>query len=317
MAKMLELFDIGGRVLWKGPSHLDGKPIVAIATGLKQKSANAKTGEMVQTWIMRQDQKPAEAVRSGADESVCGDCIHRTVGGLGTCYVNTGWSVNQVWRSWKAGKYQHITTPVRTWMRDNFHIRMGSYGDPVAVPKKTWKSILPTNPRNSTGYTHMWRCRQAQRYKSFLMASVESEAERIEANARGWRTFMVVAHNRDIPRDMVWCPSDGLNPRKNKTTCVKCGLCSGTRRKGKDVAIFAHGKSAKTFNSRRERNPNTAVTRKLGKYDSLVRVEPELHRELKAHVKDRAVMKRWVAEAIREKMERDLEGQAMGLLLDQ
>ena len=31
----------------------------------------------------RRDVKPGEAVRSGADESICGDCIHRKIGGLG------------------------------------------------------------------------------------------------------------------------------------------------------------------------------------------------------------------------------------------
>lgn len=303
---MLELFDIGGRVLWEGPSRLDGEPIVAIATGLKGNSTNSKTDNMVQTWILRQDVKPGEAARSGADESVCGDCVHRPVGGLGTCYVNVGWGVNQVWKSWRQGKYQRATTDVRAWMRETFHIRLGAYGDPVAVPSSVWHSILPTKLLDSTGYTHQWRNKKAVGYKGFLMASVESEAERVEAKAKGWRSFMVVPLNRDIPTDMVWCPSDALNPRKKKIPCKDCGLCNGARYDAKDVGIFVHGPSAPTFGHRRKRNPAVRSVRKAGlDYDPLVRVAPELHAELKAHVKGRANMKAWVGDAICEKIKRE------------
>jgi hypothetical protein len=44
-------------VLWKGPSAIDGEPIVLIATGVLGKrgglsTANRKTGAMTQLWIM-------------------------------------------------------------------------------------------------------------------------------------------------------------------------------------------------------------------------------------------------------------------------
>lgn len=314
---MLELFDIGGRILWEGPSRLDGAPIVAIATGLKGNSTNSKTDNMVQTWILRRDEKPGAAVRSGADVSVCGDCVHRAVGGLGTCYVNVGWGVNQVWKCWKQGKYQRATTEVRAWMRDTFHIRFGAYGDPVAAPAKTWRSILPENPFDATGYTHQWRNGKAQRYRDFLMASVESEAERVEAKAKGWRSFMIVPLNRDMPKDVTWCPSDKLNPRKRKTPCKDCGLCNGARYDAKDVGIFVHGPSSTTFGHRRERNPNLPIIRKAGlKYDPLVRVERDLHAELKDHIQGKTRMKPWVCDAIREKMDRELEGQALGTTME-
>ena len=73
-------------IIYRGPSLLDGAPIVAIAT---VGSRNAKTGDMVQTWIMRDDVKPLAAAQSGADASVCGDCKHRPISG-GACYVNLG-----------------------------------------------------------------------------------------------------------------------------------------------------------------------------------------------------------------------------------
>ena len=46
-----------GLVLYEGPSEIDGKPIVCIAT---LDSRNRKTGNMVQTWILRQDVSPFE-----------------------------------------------------------------------------------------------------------------------------------------------------------------------------------------------------------------------------------------------------------------
>ena len=38
-----------GRILYEGPSMLDGAPIVVIATGFAERTANAKTGSMIQT----------------------------------------------------------------------------------------------------------------------------------------------------------------------------------------------------------------------------------------------------------------------------
>ncbi len=300
--------DPGGVVLWEGPSRLDGKPTVAIATGLKGNSANSKTGAMVQTWILRQDILPSDAVRSGDDASVCGDCIHRVVGGKGTCYVNVPWGVNNVWKFWKKGNYPQATLELRRRMRETNHIRFGSYGDPVAVPKKVWKALLPDNPLNATGYTHAWRNSKSRDYKSFLMASVESDAERVEAKHAGWRTFQVVPLNRDIPKGTTWCPSDKLNPRKNKIPCEACGLCNGARYESRDVSIFVHGVSAKTFGSLRARNPNLPIIRQAGlKYDPVLRVPRELHTELKEHVKG-GRMKPWLADAIREKLEREKAG---------
>jgi hypothetical protein len=72
-----------GYILYKGPSVLDGAPIVVIAT---MSTNNGKTGDMVQTWILRDDVSPLEATKTGQDSSVCGECPHRHYLG-GACYV--------------------------------------------------------------------------------------------------------------------------------------------------------------------------------------------------------------------------------------
>ena len=69
---------ISGFVFYRGPSMIDGKPIVAILTGLAKRSRNEKTGNgLFQTWIMRERINPLRAVNTGADISICGDCKHR------------------------------------------------------------------------------------------------------------------------------------------------------------------------------------------------------------------------------------------------
>jgi hypothetical protein len=62
--------------VWRGPSPIDGAPIVMIMTGLSPKSPsrNSKTGPMVQTHIVRQDMAPVVAMMGGHDRAICGDC---------------------------------------------------------------------------------------------------------------------------------------------------------------------------------------------------------------------------------------------------
>src|ERR1700686_2282782 len=98
-----------GVILYEGPSLLDGAPIVAIATGLNSKSTNRKTGAMVQTYILRANVSPTEAVASGGDKSICGDCRYRgTRGKRRTCYVNVGQGPNAVYRAYRGGRYDAL-----------------------------------------------------------------------------------------------------------------------------------------------------------------------------------------------------------------
>ena len=66
-----------GFTAYRGPSLLDGVPIVCKVTGTQRPSDNDKTGTMLQQWILLADVHPYEAVKTGQDESVCGECVHR------------------------------------------------------------------------------------------------------------------------------------------------------------------------------------------------------------------------------------------------
>ena len=69
----------------RGPSLLDGQPIVAVAVNLARKSKNPKTGNMVGTYILADgEENPITTQKTGGDASICGNCPHRG----GTCYVN-------------------------------------------------------------------------------------------------------------------------------------------------------------------------------------------------------------------------------------
>jgi hypothetical protein len=99
-----------GYVIYDAPSMLDGKRIVVIVTGIKG-SRNTKTGKMVQTYILRPDMHPLEAVRTGADYSICGNCPARGDGtGKGRiCYVTLIHGPRNVWQSYMRGVYPKAT----------------------------------------------------------------------------------------------------------------------------------------------------------------------------------------------------------------
>src|SRR5271165_5264167 len=117
-----------GYILYRGPSMLDGAPIVAIAT---MHSENRKTGNMVQTWILREDLSPVDASKAHADASICGDCKHRWSLG-GACYVNIGQAPGGIWRAYKRGAYLETCYVTLRTIGAGRAVRLGAYGDPAA-----------------------------------------------------------------------------------------------------------------------------------------------------------------------------------------
>lgn len=243
-----------GIILYQGPSLLDGKPIVAIATGLQAGARNQKTGPMAQIYILRSDVHPMEAVQNGDDESICGNCIHRgtvvTDQATGkkrvvgrSCYVVTMHGPRMVYDAFLRGLYASLTpAQARTALRDRM-VRIGAYGDPGAVPVAIWQQAL-AKTRKLTGYTHQWR--RIPELADFCMASVDSPAERDEANALGFRTFRVRAKGEPLVNGEGQCPASAEMGKV--TTCQSCLLCGGNRGPGKaDITIQAHGAGARHF----------------------------------------------------------------------
>lgn len=247
MLKLTQLPQTGGLELWRGPSKIDGAPIVFIAT---LQTTNRKTGNMIQTWILHQDMSPVDAVMSGADESICGNCIHRAINGKKrSCYVNVGQAPLQIWRAWQNNKYPQVKPfDFGDYYSGYRSIRLGAYGDPAALPLHMLSSLMCHKWVGHTGYTHQWRnC--DPRFADYLMASVDTEEEYWDAVAAGWRCFRTLAPGDSLTVGEISCPAS--DEAGKLTTCERCKLCAGNFRnhknKPKDIAIIAHGVGAKNY----------------------------------------------------------------------
>ena len=231
-----------GAVLWSGPSEYDGAPIVVIATGIRGTSSNPKTGRMIQTWILRSDVHPVEALQTGADRSICGTCPHRPdADGRRSCYVNP-MGPSAIWRKYRADGYPHASLADMCQWIEGRRIRFGAYGDPVAAPLDLWQSMAGAAD-GWTGYTHGWRSCDP-RFRHYLMASVDHPGEASVAQYMGWRTFRVrSASEPPMYGAELDCPASEESGKR--TTCAACGLCSGAYalrdNPPRSISIVAHG----------------------------------------------------------------------------
>jgi len=233
-------------IIYNGPSLLDGKPIVVIAT---YSDRNTKTGKVLQTYIIRSDISPLEASKSGEDFSICGDCKFR---GTPTtdpvrkqavkrdCYVNLGQGPTIVYKAYKRGVY-----PVAKTIRgDGFMIdqvqtlglnrivRIGTYGDPAAAPAWVWEQLLK-QCKSWLAYSHQsgWR-------PDIAMQSADTMAEAIEHWKAGHRTFRVIADLGELDTTKeILCPASKEAGRR--VQCTACKLCKGSS-PAKSIAIVQH-----------------------------------------------------------------------------
>ena len=231
-------------IIYDGPSLIDGSPIVAIA---QVGTSNRKTGDsMVQTWILRSDIDPITASRIGADTAICGDCPHKgkpsdkaTGWAQGrTCYVNLLFAPNGVFKAYKRGAYDtaqgHGAIAAIGLGKG---VRLGSYGDPAAIPSYVWES-LTSQAEFVTAYTH----NPINPMPQTIMTSADNAAQAHSAWAKGERTFRVVSDLAQIIKGKeVLCPAS--DEAGNRATCASCKLCGGNSVKAKSVAIVAHGAS--------------------------------------------------------------------------
>lgn len=236
-------------IFYRGPSQLDGSPIIGVITGLATPSTNTKTGDMLQTYILLEKLPPPEGVKTGADAGICGDCALRGDGnGLGrACYVQTKWAPLSVWKyvqpqlaDWVKPIPIHFT---RAALPGRF-LRMGTYGDPTAIPLYVWEWLLAGGIAGHTGYTHQWRDPRFRDFRGLCMASVDSIEEWHDAKIAGWRTFRTRPSTGVLSRDEIVCPASA--EAGHKTTCDACRLCNGMvgRDARKSIAIVAHGSQA-------------------------------------------------------------------------
>lgn len=232
-------------IIYRGPSLIDGKPIVVLA---QRGSRNSKTGGMMQTFILRDDVDPITANRCGADVSICGNCPHRGQAHDGdkgtakgrTCYVTLAHGPLVKFKAYKRGIYDQIEghAAIADFGAGQM-VRIGTYGDGAAVPSYIWDSLCD-RAEGWTAYTHQNGCNGAATDPARYMTSAESHADAVEAWGRGERTFRVIPDVAALDRAKeVLCPASEEAGRR--VQCITCKLCSGSSIKAKSVAIVAHG----------------------------------------------------------------------------
>lgn len=221
-------------ILWQGASKFDGKPIAAILTGSEASgSKNKKTGAMQQVYIIRSDINALDAVKTGADRSVCGDCPNRGnhKGKQRACYVSIFRGPNAVSKKLLRGGHKPGAK-----INPKQPTRLGAYGDPGLIPIECIRSIT-ANSSGWTGYTQMWK-KLPRDYAKYLMASVNSEEDAEIAKGMGYRSFYAVPIGSKTPVCMLNCPAS--EEAGHLVQCKNCLKCNGGT--GKDIWIRAHGR---------------------------------------------------------------------------
>jgi hypothetical protein len=220
---------------------------VAIAT---TETSNAKTGDMIQIWIMDRNLHPVESIRSGKDATLqCAGCPLASGSG---CYVSP-LPLMAIWRKFTRNEYPHLNLFSPEWATfwAGKSVRFGAYGNPSLLPLCVVESIA-TSARRHTGYFHNWQelsSEEAKAYGRFFMASCEPWNV-AKANALGLRTFTVLPAGAAVPEGSLECLADSKG-----LTCAECGLCDGTERSAKrsvplpSVWIKAHGFKTRKANA--------------------------------------------------------------------
>jgi hypothetical protein len=237
-----------GFIIDRGLSPIDGQPYVAILT---LKSSNRKTGNMAQVWILCENINPVEAVKTGKDATICGDCPHRKQSnGKRSCYVNVGQGPNSIYKAYKRGLYQELSyvgckdlpsngsfySIIESELKGK-RIRWGAYGDPSVINPQV-VTLFNSYTQGHTGYTHQWRKDFAEPFKGIFQASCDGFRDYLDATAHGWKTFTVVRKDA-IVKYAKQCPATVEN---SVAQCSTCKLCDGART---DIFVAAHGSGAK------------------------------------------------------------------------
>lgn len=231
-------------VLYCGPSMLDSTvDVVAVVSGFVKASSNGKTKDVLQVSYFRADMHPQDAINTGGDRALCGDCPFTKIGGKGVrlCYVRMQPIFGQ-YRKFSKGGYEALPTMD---LLNGWKVRLGAYGDPACIPLEISHNIV-SRALHVKAYTHSWE--RFPELSSFCMASVESEADFKRASKLGFRCFRVRSEFDDslLKREILCMNTQrGLN-------CEDCPFCEGTKKRSMHIAVTVHGPSriVSGFNAR-------------------------------------------------------------------
>ena len=219
-------------VVWRGPSRFDGAPIMVTLVPV---SDNAKTGNMSQVFVLRQDVVPFGAAKSGLDYSVCGKCRLRPED-IGGCYVQTV----KFRAHWDKVSKQAVATPAEVQVAIGLRpVRLGAYGDMAAVPPEVTNGLVAMARGRVTNYTHghlTLGFDGVEHMRRYTMLSVETLAEAERAWQRGWRTYRMLAPGEGPAQGEIMCPYVVTQEQ-----CYDCLRCGGHGNRGPSIVIPLHG----------------------------------------------------------------------------
>jgi hypothetical protein len=205
---------------------------MATLSCLKTKSANTKTGDMVQLSVLPVRETATSAIKNKRDSLICGDCpLKASLGG--PCYVNPV--------SYNAPQKAYSKRKVETPSKLNKPLRLGAYGDPGFIPLKILEDVT-SKAKGHTGYTHQWH-KIKREYRTYLMASIDhidNGQTKAKAKALGYRTFRILKQGDTLDKGEILCPNS-----THGIQCADCLLCAGTSKGAKDIAIMGHGAPSK------------------------------------------------------------------------
>lgn len=244
-----------GYVAYIGPSVIDPNvQIMLILTGIdnarkeQHNSANSKTGAMVQSYIMRVDMPPLQALAHKSDDPICGSCIHSATN-QGTCYVNVFNGPTIVYKAFLRNAYVYVDPHLIAPALHGLPVRLGTYGDPAAIPSWVWQNLL-SYVDSWTGYTHQWKHMHVQDLRQWCMASCDTKDDVVLARDKGWRPFYVSPKGKHAPRkldvaghSLKLCPASEEGGKL--VQCSTCLQCNGTKGKTDGIYIPVHGVSWK------------------------------------------------------------------------
>lgn len=177
----------------------------------------------------------------GAANSNCLDCPMRE---YGKCYTHKFTQARGFLSMLRSiakeyGSIENIPTLTPAVMTDILHmskdryVRFGTYGEPVLHGLWLVTNMVAVSKMH-TGYTHQWASRPE--FAPFFMASVHNELGEKIAREMGYRSFVSTPTQIE---GLVNCPAS--KEGGFKTSCDKCGLCSGAEGKGKkSIYILEH-----------------------------------------------------------------------------
>jgi hypothetical protein len=229
----------------------DALILFTFGTTSNKKIAEPKE-KVVQTFSFSRGQLQASLNSSGMgdffshDKPVCGDCPFAVNNGakLTACYTHKfgqyrGFlsSLRAIARSYKSfddiPELDETMESIIVGQSAGRYVRFGSYGEPTLIPIDLVKRICNV-AKSWTGYTHQWM--RKPEYADYLMASTHGAADTLMAETSGWRCF---ASTHEAMDTMTHCPAS--KESEFKSNCSRCGLCSGTKGKGKkSVNIILH-----------------------------------------------------------------------------